>query len=513
MPISPKISSSYNNPIHSGCSSDPTSENYLYRVASSTTTEPTASAVAPPRLIKYSQAPSVGERVTTISNSPGSDNRNPIVYAPVPVQALRASQHQRHTIPLDHSSTFSSAQRVVSYPRSQTRRHSLTSTPVSVPMIARDSVLASSIPMALSFKGPGQRSQTPHLYDSRDSSNLSLSHSELMAIGEMYRNDHGVSISSDPSLLEMSSLNTEEIFQGSHSPSHNSRYDTSYSPLSVTPLQHHGFSDSPHHTARPYSAAAGSASHYSANEFTLMRHRSLQENTQSMFVETLDPLRLSSANSMPQPSGISYFQPGPLLQDIDTSDMPSTKRQRYDDRIDESMLVSDAAVAAAAAAVVGGTDSSKPNVNIQTSLNSSAIPSQPLSSISPKSMLPSTTSGNSSTFSPGTKRPGSTSRPLAWTKEEENKLRSLVEAGAKWPSITREFPNRSAGAIKKHFYADMKHATWNEEDDSILQQAMREDEMEKWKRIGERIGKTPKSCEKRYRDMLREKEQKSADSS
>lgn len=377
-------------------------------------------------------------------------------------------------------------------------------------MIARDSVLATGIPISLSSKGPIQRSQTPHIYHSRENSNLSLSHSELMAIGEMYRNDHGVGITSDPSLLEMSSFNTDDMFQGSHSPSHTSRYDTIYSPLSATPLQHHGFSDSPHHTARPYSAAAGSTSHHSASEFTLVRHRSLQENGQGMFIESLDPLRLSSANNMPQSSGISYFQPGPLLQDIDTTEIPSTKRQRFDERLDDSMLVSDAAVAAA---VVGGTDTSKPNVNIQTSLNPSSIPSQPLSSISPKSMLPSVTPGNASNSSPGTKRPGSTSRPLAWTKEEENKLRSLVEAGAKWPSITREFPNRSAGAIKKHFYADMKHATWNEEDDSVLQQAMREDEMEKWKRIGERIGKTPKSCEKRYRDMLREKEQKSAESS
>lgn len=93
-------------------------------------------------------------------------------------------------------------------------------------------------------------------------------------------------------------------------------------------------------------------------------------------------------------------------------------------------------------------------------------------------------------------------RPMTWTREEEDKLRNLVKAGTKWPLITREFPNRSAGAIKKHFYADMKHTVWREEEDNALQLVFKEDESNKWKRIGEKLGRPPKACEKRMNELL-----------
>lgn len=94
------------------------------------------------------------------------------------------------------------------------------------------------------------------------------------------------------------------------------------------------------------------------------------------------------------------------------------------------------------------------------------------------------------------------SRPMAWTKDEEDKLRNLVKSGTKWPQITREFPNRSAGAIKKHFYADMKHTVWREAEDNALQQVYKEDEDGKWKRIGERLGRPARACEKRMKELM-----------
>lgn len=94
------------------------------------------------------------------------------------------------------------------------------------------------------------------------------------------------------------------------------------------------------------------------------------------------------------------------------------------------------------------------------------------------------------------------SRPMAWTKDEEDKLRNLVKSGTKWPQITREFPNRSAGAIKKHFYADMKHTVWREAEDNALQQVYKEDEDGKWKRIGEKLGRPARACEKRMKELM-----------
>lgn len=96
---------------------------------------------------------------------------------------------------------------------------------------------------------------------------------------------------------------------------------------------------------------------------------------------------------------------------------------------------------------------------------------------------------------------GLSKRSSAWTKNEEAKLQQLVNAGVKWQYITREFPNRSAGAIKKHYYADMKNIPWSEEEDSLLQQFFKEHETWKWKDIGEKIGKPAAACKKRMKQI------------
>ncbi|KAK9368353.1 hypothetical protein V1509DRAFT_87668 [Lipomyces kononenkoae] len=99
------------------------------------------------------------------------------------------------------------------------------------------------------------------------------------------------------------------------------------------------------------------------------------------------------------------------------------------------------------------------------------------------------------------KRPAS--RATTWTKAEEERLRVLVELGTKWQAITKEFPNRTAGAIKKHYYADMKHTTWNPEEDVKLTEAVKEDEDQKWKRVADKVGKPAKACEKRIKELMK----------
>ncbi|KAJ8103231.1 hypothetical protein POJ06DRAFT_246956 [Lipomyces tetrasporus] len=99
------------------------------------------------------------------------------------------------------------------------------------------------------------------------------------------------------------------------------------------------------------------------------------------------------------------------------------------------------------------------------------------------------------------KRPAS--RATTWTKVEEERLRVLVECGTKWQAITKEFPNRTAGAIKKHYYADMKHTTWNPDEDTKLTEAVKEDEDQKWKRVAEKVGKPAKACEKRMKELMK----------
>lgn len=133
-----------------------------------------------------------------------------------------------------------------------------------------------------------------------------------------------------------------------------------------------------------------------------------------------------------------------------------------------------------------------PNASNTQSINAaqSATPNAPIN----------TTISATNTIS--TEKPPRKPRPIGWTKAEEDQLRSLVKLGHKWPYITSQFPNRSPGAIKKHFYADMKHTIWQEAEDNCLQQTVKEDEDARWKRIGERLGRPAKACERRMREIL-----------
>ncbi|KAK9237555.1 hypothetical protein V1525DRAFT_403535 [Lipomyces kononenkoae] len=119
----------------------------------------------------------------------------------------------------------------------------------------------------------------------------------------------------------------------------------------------------------------------------------------------------------------------------------------------------------------------------------------------PGSLPPSSAGVPQQTAQAQAKRPSS--RATTWTKAEEERLRVLVELGTKWQAITKEFPNRTAGAIKKHYYADMKHTTWNPEEDAKLTEAVKEDEDQKWKRVAEKVGKPAKACEKRIKELMK----------
>lgn len=96
-------------------------------------------------------------------------------------------------------------------------------------------------------------------------------------------------------------------------------------------------------------------------------------------------------------------------------------------------------------------------------------------------------------------------RTVAWTKEEEDRLQELVDQGVKWNNITQEFPNRSAGAIKKHYYADMKSQHWTEMEDAMLKRIHQQEEEQKWKRIAEQMGKPQRVCERRIRELDKKK--------
>ncbi|KAK1091262.1 hypothetical protein LTR48_006671, partial [Friedmanniomyces endolithicus] len=110
---------------------------------------------------------------------------------------------------------------------------------------------------------------------------------------------------------------------------------------------------------------------------------------------------------------------------------------------------------------------------------------------------------------------GRTNTP--WTPAEEQRLKTLRDAGSSWSEIAKTFPQRTEGSVKKHWYKDMHYAEFAEDEVSsfvrltaalwvecsmltfgqsaTLLQAIKDYESNKWKVIGQKVGKPAKACE------------------
>ncbi|EAS33555.2 MYB DNA-binding domain-containing protein [Coccidioides immitis RS] len=93
----------------------------------------------------------------------------------------------------------------------------------------------------------------------------------------------------------------------------------------------------------------------------------------------------------------------------------------------------------------------------------------------------------------GGKKKGRTNTP--WTAEEEQRLKAMRDAGNTWSEIAKTFPTRTEGSVKKHWYKDMHYAEFAEDESAALREAIKEYEANKWKVIGQKIGKPAKACE------------------
>ncbi|KIW40571.1 uncharacterized protein PV06_07756 [Exophiala oligosperma] len=99
------------------------------------------------------------------------------------------------------------------------------------------------------------------------------------------------------------------------------------------------------------------------------------------------------------------------------------------------------------------------------------------------------------------KKRGRTNTP--WTPQEEQRLKQMRDAGHSWSEIAKAFPARTEGSVKKHWYKDMHYAEFAEDESAALREAIKEYDANKWKAIGQKLGKPAKACEQYAREHFR----------
>ncbi|KAF2822458.1 hypothetical protein CC86DRAFT_78982 [Ophiobolus disseminans] len=85
-----------------------------------------------------------------------------------------------------------------------------------------------------------------------------------------------------------------------------------------------------------------------------------------------------------------------------------------------------------------------------------------------------------------------------WTAAEELRLKQMRDAGNSWSEIAKTFPQRTEGSVKKHWYKDMHYAEFAEDESAALLAAIKEYDANKWKAIGQKVGKPAKYAKEHF---------------
>ncbi|KAK7733006.1 hypothetical protein SLS53_008335 [Cytospora paraplurivora] len=121
------------------------------------------------------------------------------------------------------------------------------------------------------------------------------------------------------------------------------------------------------------------------------------------------------------------------------------------------------------------------------------VPTPPATIATPNQSAPATADSAQAATQPPPAKKSRTNTP--WTPAEELRLKQMRDAGQSWAEIAKTFPTRTEGSVKKHWYKDMHYAEFAEDESQALMNAIKEYENNKWKVIGQKVGKPAKACE------------------
>ncbi|PNP38485.1 hypothetical protein TGAMA5MH_09566 [Trichoderma gamsii] len=123
-------------------------------------------------------------------------------------------------------------------------------------------------------------------------------------------------------------------------------------------------------------------------------------------------------------------------------------------------------------------------------------PTPPAPQAAPPSQPPPAATEDANAAAAAVPPPAKKSRTnTPWTPQEELRLKQMRDAGNSWAEIAKTFPTRTEGSVKKHWYKDMHYAEFAEDESQALLNAIKEYENNKWKVIGQKVGKPAKACE------------------
>ncbi|KAF2972094.1 hypothetical protein GQX73_g1408 [Xylaria multiplex] len=119
----------------------------------------------------------------------------------------------------------------------------------------------------------------------------------------------------------------------------------------------------------------------------------------------------------------------------------------------------------------------------------------PAPSVTQQTPVPAPTPGSDGADTPSQPPVKKSRTNTPWTPAEELRLKQMRDSGNSWAEIAKTFPTRTEGSVKKHWYKDMHYAEFAEDESQALLNAIKDYENNKWKTIGQKVGKPAKACE------------------